>query len=152
MERAPLHLTDMRSRPRSKPIATRDREGRLRAGRAAAQTVRSVSPTTLFVKMQLRFSTTAAAPHASQSFVLYPGAKAYFAYPCPYGDCSGVYDLDAEATRAMSSEESRVTGTLECEGGRAHNGQLRERCGLQVRYVIEAQHEEPHEVLLHAMD
>jgi hypothetical protein len=141
----------MRSRPRSKPTAVRDREDRLRAGRAAAQTVRSVSPTTLFVKMQLRFSTTTP-PHASQSFVLYPGAKAYFAYPCPYGDCSGVYDLDAEATRAMSGEESRVTGTLECDGGRSHNGQLRERCGLQVRYAIEAQHAESHDVLLHATD
>jgi hypothetical protein len=131
----------MRTRSRNKPSAVREREDRLRAGRAAAQTLRAVSPTALFVNVQLRFSPTAAPAHATQSFVLYPAAKAYFGYPCPYGDCTGIYDLDLEASRAMARGKSRVTGTLECVGERSRMGQPRERCGLQMRYVITTKHE-----------
>lgn len=93
------------------------------------------------VNVQLRFLPAAALAHATQSFVLYPAAKAYFAYPCPYGDCSGIYNLDLEASRAIAREKSRVTGTVECAGVRSHTGQPRERCGLQMRYMITAKHD-----------
>lgn len=113
----------------------------MRVGRAAAQTLRRVSPTAISVNVQLRFLPATAPAHVAQSFVLYPAAKAYFAYPCPYGDCSGIYDLDLEATRAIGQEKSRVTGTLECAGLRSRAGQAREQCGLQVKYMITVKHE-----------
>jgi len=141
MELASLRLSNTRTRPRKQPTPTREREDRLRAGRAAAQTLRSVSPTATLVNVQLRFISAATPAHAAQSFVLYPPAKAYFAYPCPYGDCDGIYNLDAAANRAMAGEKSRITGTLECDGVRSHNGPSRERCGLQLKYTITAQHE-----------
>jgi hypothetical protein len=136
----------MHTQPRHKQSVLREREDRLRAGRAVAQTLRRVSPTALSVNVQLRFLPGAALVHAAQSFVLYPGAKAYFAYPCPYGDCTGIYNLDHEAGRAMAREKSRVTGTLECAGVRSRAGQPRERCGLQMRYVITAKHDAQHDV------
>jgi hypothetical protein len=131
----------MRTRSRQKQSILRERQDQLRAGRAAAQTLRRVSPTAMSVNVQLRFLLAATPAHAAQSFVLYPGAKAYFAYPCPYGDCSGIYNLDLEAARAMGREKSRVTGTVECAGVRSHAGQPRGQCGLQMRYMITAKHD-----------
>ena len=147
-----MRLSNTRTRPRSKPSALREREERLRAGRAAAQPLRNACPSATFVNVQLRFLPATAPAHVAQSFVLYPAAKAYFAYPCPYGDCSGIYNLDLEASRAMAAEKSRVTGTLECAGTRSHIGQPREQCGLQVRYMITTKHEAESTAQLHATD
>jgi hypothetical protein len=110
----------------------------LRSGRAAAQPLRDASPTTALVKVQLRFFPATAPPHATQSFVLYPAAKAYFAYPCPYGDCDGIYDLDSEANRVLTAEKGRVTGILECAGGRSSISLQRQPCGLRMSYTITA--------------
>jgi len=96
------------------------------------------------MNVELQFLPAAAPPHAAQSFVLYPAAKAYFTYPCPYGDCDGAYDLDVEASRAMASphgQKGRVSGTLECTGMRSREGLPRQSCGLHVRYIITATHE-----------
>jgi hypothetical protein len=94
--------------------------------------------------VELQFLPAAAPPHAAQSFVLYPAAKAYFTYPCPYGDCDGTYNLDDEASRAMAvhhGQKDRVTGTIECMGTRSREGLPRQPCGLHVRYIISATHQ-----------
>jgi hypothetical protein len=130
----------MRTRSTSKPSAFRDREERLRIGRTAAQPLRSVFPNAAIVNVQLRFLPETAPLHAAQTFALYPGAKAYFAYPCPYGDCDGIYDLASEANRALSGDKSRVTGTLECAGVRSREGLQKQPCGLRVSYTITAKH------------
>lgn len=131
----------MRSRPTSKPSAFREREERLRAGRAAAPALRSVAPGAALVNVHLRFLPATAPLHAAQSFVLYPAAKAFFSYPCPYGDCDGVYDLDSEARRVLTGEKGRVTGTLECAGVRSREGLQRQPCGLRVSYTITVNHD-----------
>lgn len=131
----------MRFPPRNKVSAYREREERLRKGRLSAQTLREASPETTLVNVQLKFLPIAAPPHAAQSFVLYPSARAFFSYPCPYGDCDGVYDLSAEAARALGREKSRVTGTVECAGARSRDGLQAQPCGLRVSYTIGAQHE-----------
>jgi hypothetical protein len=129
----------MPSRSRSKPSALRDRHELLRTGRAAAQALRRVCPTALFVNVQLQF--LSAPSHAAQSFILYPAAQAYFSFPCPYGDCDGIYDLDFAATRTLTRQAGRVTGTLECAGMRSGAGLSKQRCGLQVGYTITTRHE-----------
>jgi hypothetical protein len=91
--------------------------------------------------VQLRFLPATAPLHAAQSLILYPPAKAYFAYPCPYGDCDGIYDLDSEANRALTGEKNRVTGTIECAGVRSREGLQRQPCGLRMSYTIAAKHE-----------
>lgn len=128
----------MRPRAQGKLSPSREREERLRTARASAQPLRAVSPTTAFVSVQLRFVPALEPLHAAQSFVLYPAAKACFAYPCPYGDCDGIYDLAAEASRTLSGEKSRVTGVSECAGTRSRDGLQRQPCGLRMSYTISA--------------
>jgi hypothetical protein len=95
-----------------------------------------VSPGTALVNVQLSFLPLSAPPHAAQSFVLYPAARAFFEYPCPYGGCDGVYDFSAEAERALGKQSKPVTGTVECTGMRSHEGAQKEKCGLRVSYSI----------------
>jgi hypothetical protein len=113
----------------------------LRTGRAAAQPLRVVSPSAASISIQLRFAPGSEPLHAAQSFVLYPAAKAFFAYPCPYGDCDGIYDLAAEANRALSGEKSRVSGVSQCTGTRCGADLQRHTCGLRMTYAISARHE-----------
>jgi hypothetical protein len=131
----------MRLQSRKPVPAILTREERLRKGRATAETIRTAAPRATVVEVQLEFpSGTAAEPFAAaQSFLLYPGARAYFAYPCPHGDCDGIYDLAAEAEKIMAGDEARVCGIAECEGQRARRGLPRQLCGQHVSYSIRAQ-------------
>jgi hypothetical protein len=131
----------MRFPPRNKVPASREREERLRKGRMAAQALRDVFPSATLVTVNLNFVPTEAPPHAAQSFSLYPAARAFFSYPCPYGDCDGIYDLSTEADRAVANGKSRVTGVLTCDGMRARDGRQGQPCGLRVNYSIGAEHE-----------
>lgn len=131
----------MRPVPRQKVSPFREREERLRKGRDAAQTLRAAYPHASLVNIQLRFLPATAPLHAAQSFVLYPAARAYFSYPCPYGDCDGIYDLAAPAAQALAKKSGAVNGTLECAGVRSRDGLQRQPCGLRVSYTISAQHD-----------
>jgi hypothetical protein len=135
------HGFNMPARPRSKSSAFFERGERLRTARAAAQKLRSAFPTTTLVNVQLRFLPATAPLHAEQSFVLYPGAQAYFAYPCPYGDCDGIYDLNSEVNRTLGSGKATVSDTIECAGTRSRDGLPAQPCGLRVSYTITAQYE-----------
>jgi hypothetical protein len=118
-----------------KVSAAREREERLRQARLSAQPLRDVFPSASLVKVQLTFPAAAAFPHAAQSFALYPAARAVFLYRCPYGDCDGIYDLTAEANRALHAEKGCTQGVLECAGLRG-----RAVCGLRMSYTIAATH------------
>jgi hypothetical protein len=129
----------MRIQTTKKVAASPSREDRLREARASAPTLRAVLPNAASVRVQLRF-VPATAPLASpQGFLLYPAARASFVYPCPHGDCDGIYDLQAEAQRILSREETSVSGVLECTGARSHNSLQRQPCGLNVSYTITCQ-------------
>jgi hypothetical protein len=141
MAATPSRLADMRPLPRQKPSAFRERKERLRRAADAAQTLRSACPNAALVIVQLQFLPAAAPPHAAQSFSLYPGARAFFEYACPYGDCDGIYELGAAASQALSPEHPDVSGTLECSGLRSRNGLQRQPCGLRVDYTITVRRE-----------
>jgi hypothetical protein len=126
---------------RKKVSAAREREERLRQARSAAKPLRSAYPSASLVNIQLRFLPVAAPPHAAQSFALYPGAQAFFSYPCPYGDCDGIFELAPEAQRVLSRDVSRASGTLKCAGVRSRDGLQRQPCGLCLNYTISASHE-----------
>ena len=113
-----------------------DRAERLRKGRATAPLVREVCPRAAHITVQLKFH---APPHADQSFVLYPGARAHFGFPCPYGDCDGIYDLSHAAQSILQGPELQAAGTLECGGLRSRHRIPRQPCGLQVSYIVYAQ-------------
>ena len=134
----------MRPAPRQKVSSFREREERLRKGRDAAQTLRAAFPNAATVNVQLRFLPATAPLHAAQSFMLYPAARAYFSYPCPYGDCDGIYDLSAPAHQALGRKAGAVSGTLECAGVRSRDVLQRQPCGLRVSFTISAQQEAAH--------
>jgi hypothetical protein len=134
----------MQLQPRQKPSLFRERKERMRRAREAAQTLRSAFPHATLVNIQLQFLPAAAPPHASQSFVMYPAARAFFEYPCPYGDCDGIYQLGAAAVQALGQGNSPVSGTLECAGVRSRDGLQRQACGLPVSYTITVQHAPEH--------
>ena len=113
-----------------------DRAERLRKGRAAAALLRDVCPRATHIAVRLKFQ---APPHTDQSFVLYPGARAYFGFPCPYGDCDGIYDLSHAAQSILEGTALQASGTLECDGLRSRHRIPRQPCGLQVSYIVNAQ-------------
>jgi hypothetical protein len=131
----------MRFTSRNKVSAAREREERLREARMGARTLREAFPSASVVTVQLTFLPATAPLHAAQSFALYPAARAVFLYPCPYGDCDGIYDLTAEADRALGARKARVAGVLECAGMRTSQGQSAQCCGLRLSYTIAATHE-----------
>jgi hypothetical protein len=130
----------MRFPPRNKLSSAREREERLRKARMEAPALRDAFPSATLVTVNLSFLPATEPLHAAQSFVLYPAARACFTYPCPYGDCDGIYDLTAEADRTLGREKARVTGTVECGGSRTRNGNG-QPCGLRLSYTISAKHE-----------
>jgi hypothetical protein len=124
--------------PRQKPSVSRERRERLRTAHDAAQTLRDAFPGATLVSVQLQFLPVTAPPHAAQSFVMYPAARAFFEYPCPYGDCDGIYELGAAAVRALTRDGSGVSGIAECCGLRFRDGLPRQPCGLRMSYTITA--------------
>ncbi|MEJ1962021.1 MAG: hypothetical protein WDO56_10970 [Gammaproteobacteria bacterium] len=131
----------MRFAQRKKTSVFREREELLRRGRAAAQTLRTAHPSVTSVSVQLRFLSKEVPFHAPQSFALYPPAKMHLAFPCPFGDCSGIYELDEAGLPALKGEKNTVTGKLECSGLRSRDGASGQPCGLWVSYTITAHHE-----------
>jgi hypothetical protein len=121
---------------RDKVPTARDRAELLRKRRSDAATLREASPGTALLRIQLDFLPLSAPPHVAQAFVLYPAARAFFEYPCPYGDCDGIYDFSAEAKRALGHEKKSITGTVECSGMRSRDGTQKQPCGLRVSYSI----------------
>lgn len=130
----------MRFTARKSDSAAPEREERLRRARLEARALREVFPTASQVNVDLTFDPASELLHAPQSFSLYPAARAFFSYPCPYGDCDGVFDLKAPAERALERTKSRVAGLLECTGVRARDRQPRQPCALRVNYSISAKH------------
>jgi hypothetical protein len=117
------------------------RDEQLRLGRVGAPALRDMCPSAAMVTVTLRFPRATLPLHSEQAFVLYPAARAHFAYPCPYGNCDGVFDLGADASRALTREKAtRIAGTLDCTGSRSRDGLQQEVCGLRMNYTIAASH------------
>lgn len=135
-----LRLTNRRAAAQKDASGFQDRAERLRSGRASAPLVRDVSKTAKFVAMRLQFLSDEGPSHADQSFVLYPSARAYFGFPCPFGDCDGIYDLSGAAESTLRQPAQPTTGTLECHGVRSRHRTPRQPCGLQVNYMVTAEH------------
>jgi hypothetical protein len=115
-----------------------DRADRLRRGRATAPALRDLFPDTTHVTVRLQFLGEEVPRHAEQSFVLYPAARAYFGFPCPYGDCDGIFDLREAAQSALQQPALESKGMVECNGVRSRHRLARQPCGLQVRYTVTA--------------
>lgn len=135
----PLRSTNRRVATKKQASGPQDRAERLRSGRASASLVREVSTTAKYVAVRLQFLSDTPS-HADQYFVLYPGARAYFRFACPFGDCDGIYDLTAAAESTLQHPVQQATGTLECSGVRSRHRTPRQHCGLHVSYIVTVEH------------
>ncbi|MBV9620681.1 MAG: hypothetical protein JO341_06610 [Gammaproteobacteria bacterium] len=110
----------------------------LRRDRASAQVLRIAFPALEHLRIELKFEAQASGAPAPQSHVLYPPARAFFEYQCPYSDCDGQFDLSAAVKTALMESTHRAHGTLECGGSRGREPSSRRPCLLQLSYEVTA--------------
>ena len=128
----------MRLTALSAGAARQGRADRLRRDRAAAQALRSAYPTVQQLRLDMQFEGTAANTPTSQSHVLYPPARAFFAFPCPYADCDGQFDLTAAVNTALADGSHRAEGVMQCSGERIGDRASRQPCQLRLLHRITA--------------
>lgn len=130
----------MRFSRNQKKVAQWDRRAEMLKGRAAAVKLDAVRPGLESVDVELRFEPVDGLAHADQLFSLFPAAKAYFVYPCPFGDCDGLYDLQSRVLTALEGKKSSASDSLKCTGARIRNGVPGSACELQMSFTIQARY------------
>jgi hypothetical protein len=114
---------------------------RQRRDRAATPTLRARFPQFEQLRIDLEFSDDGPFTPAPQVNVLHPPARAYFAFPCPYADCNGEFDLSGPVDALAHAGQVRSAGKMSCEGQRHRNLDGRSPCKLALDYTITAQAE-----------
>ena len=108
----------------------------LRRDRATAPVLRTAFPTLQHLRIELRFQGSGSSAPTSQTHMLYPPARAFFEYRCPYSDCDGQFDLYDAVRAALADATHRVEGVLECRGSRGQDQTSRRACLLQLVYEV----------------
>lgn len=117
------------------------RQGRmdqLRRDRATAQVLRTAFPTLQHLRIEFSFRGPTFGVPTPQSHVLYPPARAFFEYRCPYSDCDGQFDLGGAVKAALADATHHAQGAMECRGSRGHDPTSRRPCLLQLIYAVTA--------------
>ena len=123
------------------PATRQERMDQLRRDRATAQVLRAAFPTLQHLRIDLSFQGPASSVPTPQSHVLYPPARAFFEYRCPYSDCDGQFDLGDAVKAALADATHRAHGILECRGSRGRDPTSRRPCLLQLLYEVTATHQ-----------
>jgi hypothetical protein len=75
--------------------------------------------------------------HSPQTHTYLPGAKAFFAVPCPSSMClQGGFDLGPAIAKMLADGSGEVTGTATCPGWRAPSRTDPDRCLIEMRYTL----------------
>ena len=119
-------------------VSRRERMDQSRQDRDAARPLRAAFPTVQRLRIALKFAGPGPSVPTAQSHLLYPPARAFFEYPCPYSDCSGQFDLADAVNVAMSSATHQAEGVLECGGSRGSDQGAKRPCSLRVAYEVSA--------------
>jgi hypothetical protein len=120
-----------------KPVALREgRLDKLRRDRAGSPAMRAAFPAVGQLRIKLQFQDSHPSTPAAQLHELYPPARAFFAYACPYANCDGQFDLSAAVSAAIQGELPVSAGVIECGGSRARDHSYRQACLLQLHYEI----------------
>ena len=121
------------------------REGRmdqLRRDRAGSQVMRAAFPHVQQLRIELKFAGSHPNTPTSQLHELYPPARAYFTYPCPYAGCDGHFDLGTAVKAVIEGKLPLSDGTAECTGSRPRDYASRQACQLQLHYEVQATYED----------
>lgn len=116
------------------------RQDMWRRERAATPTMRNAFPRVEQLRLELKFVEGGPRLPADQAHTMHPAAQAFFAFPCPYTDCDGRFDLSAAVTEALSKSAHRREGEIACTGHRLSDGASDRTCGLRLRYVLTARY------------
>jgi hypothetical protein len=128
----------MKLAPPNSAAVRQERSIRLRRDRAAALALRAVFPEVQQLRLDLKFEDSGANTPVPQSHVLYPPARAYFGFPCPYADCDGQFDLTGAVNAAVKDLLHQAEGVLECAGTRPGESISKRSCRLRFVYTITA--------------
>jgi hypothetical protein len=90
------------------------------------------------LRFELSFEGGGAATPVPQSHVLHPPARAYFSFPCPYGDCDGRFELTTAVHSAVENPSHRIEGVLECAGSRVSDFRSKPLCQLRLCFTLTA--------------
>jgi hypothetical protein len=119
--------------------ATRQRRlDQLRRDRAAAVLLRTAFPSVQHLRIDLTFQGNGSSVPTPQSHVLYPPARAFFEFRCPFSDCDGQFDLGDAVKAALADAAHEARGELECRGSRGSDPTSKRACGLQLGYEVRA--------------
>lgn len=79
--------------------------------------------------------------HRAQSF--YPGAKAFFAFPCPRTLClHGGFSLEDTVTKVLASGKTRAHGAVVCNGQMQAVDAQPVPCALQMNFTVDVRYVE----------
>src|SRR5258708_23599592 len=121
------------------PAASRqERMDQFRRDRATAPVLRASFPTVEHLRIELKFEGPSSGAPTPQSFVLYPPARAFFEYRCPYWDCDGQYDLSGAVKAALADAAHQAEGVLGRRGSRVGDRAPRRPCLLRLVYEVTA--------------
>ena len=121
------------------PAAMRqERMDQFRRDRATAPVLRATFPMVEQLRIALKFEAPSSSAPTPQSHVLYPPARAFFEYPCPYWDCDGQFDLGGAVRAALADATHRAEGVLECQGSRIGDRASKRPCLLRLSYEVSA--------------
>jgi hypothetical protein len=127
------------------PAGTREaRVDQLRRDRAGAQALRAAFPSVQKLRLAFTFAGSHLSMPVPQRHELYPAARAFFTYPCPYPGCDGAFDLTTAVRSAVEESSHLAQGAMECGGSRPRDHASRQSCLLQLRYEVDALCEDKH--------
>jgi hypothetical protein len=123
----------------AKPAGAREaRVDQLRRDRAGSQALRAAFPSVQKLRLAFTFAGSHVNMPVPQRHELYPAARAFFTYPCPYPGCDGYFDLSTAVRSAVEGSSHLAEGAMECEGSRPRDHASRQSCLLQLRYEVDA--------------
>lgn len=114
------------------------RVDQLRRDRAASQAMRAAFPSVKKLRLAFTFSGSHQDMPTPQRHELYPAARAFFTYPCPYPGCDGHFDLSMVVRSAIEGSSHLAQGAIECGGSRPRDYASRQSCLLELRYEVDA--------------
>src|SRR5690349_5114168 len=118
-----------------KPPVKETRHERLRRGRLACAKICDIYPAVCQIRFQLEFQDESArSALADQLHELNGPSRAFFCFPCPHGDCNGLFDLESAVSSLISQAENEVSHQIRCEGLRG--AKLQSPCAVHLGYTI----------------
>jgi hypothetical protein len=128
----------MKLAPATSAGALEARVDLLRRNRARSQALRAAFPSVQKLRLAFTFAGSHINMPVPQRHELYPAARAFFTYPCPYPGCDGCFDLSTVVKSAVEGSSHLAEGAMECEGSRPRDHASRQSCLLQLRYEVDA--------------